>query len=241
MSRASKPADAACTATMLDLVHRRYREEYREGNQLPPRYVTIEEVASGTGLSGARRFADVVAVSMWPSDGLMVHGYEIKASRSDLKRELADLSKHEAVARYCDTWTLVVWSESVLVDGIPDDWGIQVVEATEYGHQLVSKQPARKRTPVDRPWAFACALIRNAYQQSPSAAYVARAAVEANKKGRNEGRDIADGNWRHALTPLARAVIGERHSWHHNIDDPGNFAELALERFNQGVLTPARG
>jgi hypothetical protein len=45
------------------------------------------EVASGTGAQ-AGRSADMLAMNMFPSRGLRIHGVECKASRSDWLREL---------------------------------------------------------------------------------------------------------------------------------------------------------
>ena len=53
----------------------------------------------------------------------------IKRDKRDLKRELADPSKAEAVARFCDYWWLVCDDEKVyagIEDQVPKPWGILV-------------------------------------------------------------------------------------------------------------------
>jgi hypothetical protein len=218
---------------MLDLV----RSIYPTGNGMSLSHVVIEEVAPGTGWSGTSRWADVLALSVWPSKGRTLDGYEIKASRADLKKELADLSKHEALARYCNTWTLVVWDETVLIDdGIPEWWGIlKTAESADGTRELNEVRKAQKREPEPWPRAFVCSLVRNAFQQSPGAAYVARACVEAARRGRDDGRRAAEGEIQDLLEPVARLLYG-RDRWKWPAHDPEDVVKAVTERLTQGVL-----
>lgn len=47
-----------------------------------PEWAIMFEVGDGTGASQSR-WADAVAMNLWPSRGLQIHGFEIKAHRSD--------------------------------------------------------------------------------------------------------------------------------------------------------------
>lgn len=235
MSRAAPIPDAERTATMLDLLHRRCIGTELVG---APARVLLEEVAPGTGWSAAQRWADVLILDMWPSRGLSLHGYEIKASRADLKRELADLTKHQAVARYCDSWTLVAWDDAVLVDGLPDDWGLITTRDGEHGRELVDVRKPTKREPAEWPRSFVCSMVRNAYQQSPGAAYVARACLEAEAKGRRAGRDLERDALRHAMRPLCELLFGTNSwNWPAAAREPEAVMKLAAERLQQGALS----
>lgn len=234
MSRGFRIPDAERTAAMFDLVRREYPGE--GGVSLS--HVVVQEVAPGTGFSAAQRWADLVALAVWPSQGLTLDGYEIKASRADLRKELSDPSKHEAVARYCDTWTLVAWDESVLVEGIPEWWGILLTVEGADGRELKTHRKAAKREPLPWPREFVCSLTRNAYQQSPGAQYVARASVTANKMGRKEGEQIANGDWLHALKPLCVALYG-KDEWKWPTIKRDEVFKLAAERLTQLALEPA--
>lgn len=66
-----------------------------------PEWALFFEVGNATGFN-ARRHADAVAMNMYPSRGLVLHGFEFKASKSDWKRELANPQKAEEIAQYCD-------------------------------------------------------------------------------------------------------------------------------------------
>lgn len=238
MSKARRVPDFERTATMLDLVHLIYPEHSPARPYMGRSYVVIEECAPGTGWRHANRYADVLALSVWPSKGLTLDGYEIKASRADLKKELSDLSKHEAVARYCDTWTLVVWDETVLVEGIPETWGIVTTREGEHARELVTQRKATKRTPEEWPRSFVCALVRNASEQSPGAAYVARACSESKEIGLHDGKYIAKGQLKAATAPLATALYGANsYKWPSEAYDIEKLVRLAAERLNQEVLS----
>lgn len=86
-----------------------------------PEFVTFFEVAGRA--HGADRFADVVAFGIWPSRGLLVHGFEVKDHRSDWLRELKQPSKAEAVMQHCDRWWLVTRPDVARAEEIPEPWG----------------------------------------------------------------------------------------------------------------------
>lgn len=236
MSHAAPKSDAERTAIMLDLLHR----EYEGGrSDLAPPYVLIEEVAPGTGFSGPNRYADVVALSTWPSRGLTLEGFELKASKADLRRELADPSKHHAVARYCDEWSLVVYRRSIL-EGleIPPDWGLWCVD-DETGEKLELIRKPAKRTPDPWPRSFVCSLVRNAHMQSPRAAFIARAVIAAEKAGQKNAEDAAWREVEHIVRPLAKALGFD--TW----NDPGleKLVRLAVDdlaRLKAAAKGPAR-
>lgn len=236
MSKPRRVPDAERTATMMDLLHRRFAGIGQGGASRS--HVVVEECAPGTGFSsGVQRWADALVLSVWPSNGLTLDGYEVKASKSDLKKELSDLSKHQALARYCDRWWLLVWDESILVDGIPESWGIVVTVDSEYGRELKVKRQAEKRTPEPWPRSFVCAMVRNASEQAPGAAYVARACVQANAMGRSDGQAIERGNTKHAMRPLAEVLYGKNDwKWPKEAFHPESLIKIAAERLQQPVL-----
>lgn len=138
----TEPA-AATEREMLDLLHARYGGEY--GNGL--RYVCAEKVRNRAGFD-ATRTADFVAMDVWPSKGLLLHGHEVKVTRSDWLRELADPSKAEAFMRYLDRWWLVVPHMRVVRDDLPDQWGLMVRRGA--GLAVVHQAPALTPEPIPR-------------------------------------------------------------------------------------------
>lgn len=73
----------------------------------PPEYYVLTEVRNGTGYSRREGYADVLAMSVWPSRGLEIIGAEVKASRSDWLREKADPQKADKFVKHCHRWYLI--------------------------------------------------------------------------------------------------------------------------------------
>lgn len=113
------------------------------------------EVGNATG-SSTRRHADAVAMNLWPSRGLAIHGFEFKSYRSDWQRELQKPEKAEAVSQYCDYWWLVTTPDIVRDGELPDSWGLMEVRS---GKLVVVKQ-AEKREAVPVTRSFMAALFR---------------------------------------------------------------------------------
>ncbi|SFM09656.1 hypothetical protein [Pelosinus propionicus] len=89
-----------------------------------PEWALFFEVGNGTA-GNLKRWADALAMNMYPSRGLAIVGFEIKVSRNDLKKELEQPKKAEAVGCFCNQWYLVV--PKGLINGtdiIPAAWGI---------------------------------------------------------------------------------------------------------------------
>ena len=244
MSRPRRVGDAERTAIMLDLIGVGHLAP--NDTSMPPASVALEEVAPTTGW--VQRLADVLVLGVWKKTGQRLDGYEIKASRADLKRELADLTKHEAVAQYCDTWTLVAWDEDVvytgdadhtlqLWPGIPESWGITVTVEVDGDRQLEVRRKPATRVPVPWPRSFVCSLVRNAYQQSPGAAYLARAVSEATNHANHHAERQRRADLLGTLEPLNRFLYGNAGwNWPAESRDAQTTIAKVLERLNQGIL-----
>ncbi|GAI18718.1 unnamed protein product, partial [marine sediment metagenome] len=89
-------------------------------------YAFLTQVGNATGFI-CNRWADAIAMSLWPSRGLEIIGFEIKVSRSDWVKELKKPDKADTIANYCDSWYLVLGDESILRLGeLPMEWGLMV-------------------------------------------------------------------------------------------------------------------
>ncbi len=125
-----------------------------------PEFAFMPQVRNGTGRSrSAARTADAVAMSLWPSRGLELHGFELKSARADWVREKTDPEKAEEILQFCDRWWLVVGREDLVLPGeLPPTWGLIVPQ----GKKLVVKTEAPKleAKPLDR--AQLAAILRRA-------------------------------------------------------------------------------
>src|ERR1041384_7618712 len=97
-------------------------------------------------------------MSLWPSRGLLLHGFEIKVSRTDWLRELRDPGKADEFIRYSDRWWLVTEPDVVLDGELPETWEHLV----RRGAKLAQAAAAPKLEPQDCDRTFLAALLRAA-------------------------------------------------------------------------------
>jgi len=129
-----------------------------------PAWACFFEVADTTGY-GVTRYADAVAMSLWPSRGLLIRGFEIKVSQTDLRHELAHPEKAEAVGKHCDEWWLVTPPGLVQdVEELPPAWGL--MELKKGGRLKVVKKAVAKKPKLSR--GFVAALLRRSSQSIAS-------------------------------------------------------------------------
>lgn len=115
------------------------------------------EVSQSTGVFSGRR-ADAVVMNIWPSKGYQLHVFEVKISRADFKKEMADLSKWQAIGQYGDFFWLACPAGLVMPNEVPEAWGL--MELTKRGLRIKKQAPARADpAPIDR--GFAASLLRS--------------------------------------------------------------------------------
>jgi hypothetical protein len=132
-----------------------------------PEWSLAFEVSNGTG-ANSHRYADAVAMNMWPSRGLAIHGIEMKVSRSDWQRELSDPSKADEIHQHCDFWWLAAAPGVVKdINEIPIGWGylalneVKDQEAANAPRLRVKRQAAQiPGRPGDIKRSFVAAILR---------------------------------------------------------------------------------
>ncbi len=126
----------------------------------PPRYAFFEQTGDAVGFPSRR--ADAVAVAMWRSLGLEIHGFEIKVARQDWLREIKNPDKAESVFRYCDRWWLVISDRAIVKNGeLPGPWGLMCL----HGRGLKTVIAAPKLKPMVLTHAFLAGILRKVDQQ----------------------------------------------------------------------------
>ena len=129
-----------------------------------PEWILGFEVPNATGGLSKRR-ADAVAMNLFPSKNYEIRGFEIKISKSDLKRDLDNGSKSNEVAKYCDYWFLVTPKGLVKDELLPATWGVIEFD----GQKLRQKVKPQRIEKVPMSASFAAALMqtqsRNIWQE----------------------------------------------------------------------------
>lgn len=88
-------------------------------------WLCAREVSDGTGW--ATRRLDFVACNCYASKGLAIHAFEVKISKSDLRNELFDPSKHNIFFDNIDFFSIVAPDyvlDAEYIKLIPKQWGI---------------------------------------------------------------------------------------------------------------------
>lgn len=125
-----------------------------------PGHAVLRQVANGTGARHQYRYADALAISLWPSRGLEINGFEIKVSRYDWRKEIKNPAKSEDVQRYCDRWWIVC-PENVIQPGeLPPTWGHLEARANQL--RCIVDAPKLESKALDRN--MFCAIIRRVHE-----------------------------------------------------------------------------
>ncbi len=123
-----------------------------------PRYAFFTEVGNAVGFPSSR--IDALAMAMWHSLGLEIHGFEIKMSRGDWLREKKQPFKNEDLFLYCDRWWLVLGEKNLIKDDeLPKTWGLLVPR----GKSLVVAVKAPQLTPTPPDRVFVASILRKAF------------------------------------------------------------------------------
>lgn len=166
----------ATAGSIYSALSRRYAE---------PEWALFPQVANSTG-HVQRRWADAVAMNLYPSRGLVVIGFEIKVSRSDWIAELRNPEKSAAVQKYCHHWYVVAPKGLIDQGEVPATWG------------LIELAGKRLYTTVKAPdlaagldHGFMAAVLRRAREGMVANAEVkAIAAEEHERKGRKGDLEV---------------------------------------------------
>jgi len=132
-----------------------------------PEWAFFPQARSGTGYISCLRTADAIAMNLWPSRGMEVHGFEVKVNRSDFLNELRNPEKADSIARYCDRWWLVIAGgygdeeANIVRSGeLPPAWGLLVMHGNVLKCDV--EAPKLEALPLDRH--FVASLLRNQAQ-----------------------------------------------------------------------------
>lgn len=140
----------ATESSMTNLLRLRYTA---------PEWAFMAQVRNGTGFSRkVTRTADALAMSLYPSRGLHLHGFEVKVSRSDFTKELKTPEKAEDIARFCSFWWIVAPDTNVApVELVPANWGLLVIKGD--GLTVAKQATIKEAAPIDVP--MLASIFRN--------------------------------------------------------------------------------
>lgn len=178
----------------------------KRGNGGAGEFALLAQVRNDAGFNATRTW-DAVSVSLWPSRGHTIHVYEIKVSRSDWQRELAQPEKADDACRVADQFSIVAPAGIVRDGELPPTWGL--IEERDGKLRTTLTAPFLRDTPdktISRgllvsmlraaPGAIPGGKLPSASDrqiaEARAAGYAdAAAAAQANIEGLREQRDSA--------------------------------------------------
>ena len=148
-----------------------------------PAFAFLEQVPNATGMNTSR-FCDALAMSLWPSRGIHLSGFEIKVSRTDWLKELKDPSKAEEICGFCDYWWIVAGSPDIVREGeLPSTWGLLVTDAGTLKEKV--KAPLLEARPYTKN--FLASVLRRATEQITNSAIHLKEIKQAHEEGYARG------------------------------------------------------
>lgn len=177
----------------------------------PPSWAFLSHVPDSTG--GARRTADAVAMGLWRSRGMEVHGYEVKTDRRDWLRELKNPEKADLIAGYCNHFDVVA-PPGVVKDGeLPPTWGLLEVrehspkaKGSHFLKRIVTGRAIDPK-PLDR--LFVAAVLRVAVSQLTSEKEIAEVRTVGYDDGFRNGQLAVNGDterWKAEAEDLQKMI-----------------------------------
>lgn len=151
------PSDSEKTLEILEALRKKHPMASTGYSAYPPKWVALAEVNVATGFSPNR--IDFWALNCWPSQMESV-GYEIKVSRGDWLRELADPEKRRAAMGVCNTFYFVAPKGMIKQAELPEGCGLMEWN----GKKLLLNHPAPRLTNAKPTWRFLASVARHALQ-----------------------------------------------------------------------------
>lgn len=140
-------------------IHRLLAERYSGGE-----WVYLTEVPDGTGMVKCRT-ADALAIGCWAKTHRRLIGFEIKASRSDWKKECEQPEKSLGWRKLCSEWYLVAANGVAKLEEIPADWGF--MEVSKNGDKLLTRRMSPTTEHGEITVNMLAAITRRALAQIP--------------------------------------------------------------------------
>jgi len=157
----------------------------------------LPQVRSATGWH-RERTADAIAMSVWPSRGLHLYGFEVKVSRSDWLKELRSPEKADEICGFCDFWYVVIGDSHIVQAGeLPPTWGLIAPDGKKLA--VVKEAPKLNPKPIDAP--LLASILRNVGRSMIHRSQIA----DELKAAREEGKERALGDLDGARYRLERA------------------------------------
>lgn len=169
----------------------------------PEQWVFLRHVTNATSFSKTRT-ADAMAMSCWESNGIHLHGYEVKVSRSDWLKEIQQTNKAAEFTGKCHYWWIAAPDGVADLSEMPENWGLKIVTKTESGWSVRVKKAATFNSHATMTYQFFAAALRNCYRSLPEGKRLIKELQAEYERGRKNGEESSDR--RHAHDRVTREL-----------------------------------
>jgi hypothetical protein len=119
---------------------------------------------------------------------LWLAGIEIKVTRSDWRKEVAEPEKAAEIQKYCRYWNVAAPKGVVPVDEVPENWGLLEIDGR--GVNTTKAAPRLECEPPDM--LFVAAILRRAGEVMMASDEVERTTRELRERVAEETRKYSD-------------------------------------------------
>jgi len=182
-----------------------------------------------TGYQYRLRTADAIAMSLYPSRGLDVYGFEVKVDRGDWLRELRSPEKAEETFKGVD-FVIIVAPHAVVQKGeVPAKWGFAIVNGTKLRHV----KPAERLIPESANFsrAFVASIMRRSHE-AQMAAPGTRALKEKFESGVKSGENKTE----EAVKAATEHLLVEVRTLQNQINDFEKASGIRINYWQAGDL-----
>lgn len=145
----------------------------------------LAQVKSATAYRRMRT-ADALAMSVWPSRGLHLYGFEIKVNRNDWLNELRQPEKADEICAFCDFWYVVIGETWVAKQSeLPPTWGL-IAPIRKGVLSIVREAPKLDAKPIDT--LLLASILRNVSRATVSRSEIAAELAAARQSGIDESK-----------------------------------------------------
>ena len=155
-----------------------------------PAWAFCFEVPDGTS-DNKRRTIDALAMGCWRSEGIHLHGFEIKHSRSDWLKELDSPDKQMTWMPYLHRFWIVAVKGIVKPEELPAEWGLM----ENRGSGLKVSSAASLMKPKDIPHKMLAAIMRRILNASNSREQLQAEYRRGYSKGKEDGKSSRTMGW----------------------------------------------
>ena len=174
-------------------------EKYGDRNQ----WACFDELRNQTGYSRQIKYIDFFVINLYPSKNFQRIAYEIKVSKGDFNKEIADPGKRKFAMDNSNQFYFICPSGLISKDEVPEDCGLMYVNSkNSINTRKVAKDRALPKT-IDLTF-FASLTRRSQTQQS----------LLTDKVFKYAGKELTRDEFKKIVDEKVQSKFKDQYDWH---------------------------